>query len=708
MDLLAAEGVRFSNAATAVPFTLPAHSTIMTGTYPPTHGVRENVGYYLDENIPTLAEVLSQAGYSTAGFVSAFVLDSRWGIARGFDHYFDDFDLRTEKQVNLGSVQRPGTETIAAAVDWLDGRDSAKPFFIWLHLFDPHDPYEPPEPWGERFPSHPYDAEVAYTDSLIGGFRQQLVERGLLDESLLLLTADHGEGLGDHDESFHGYFVYDTTVRVPLIVRPPFPGLEGRVVDRAVSHTDLMPTVLAALDREIPLGVQGTSLVPLMLSPDLQEEPGAERQVYSESYYPLLHYGWAPLRALRTGAHKFIDAPRGELFDLSTDPGEGTNLFRQDRQLAGALRDRLESLAESLERDGESTRQPDIDEAALAQLEALGYVAGRGDLLDADDDASRADPKDKIEIHQSIMWAQSFIGQGKLDEAEERLLAALALDDGVIDAHQMLGQIAAKNDDLERAVGHFQNALALDGEHKSSLYGLAGAYRQLGRKEEALVGFRRLMELMPHDSKAAMAATDIEVELGNLDGAIALLEGVVGREDTSPIVHNQLGELLVLAGRPREAEPHFHTALERNDQLAQPRFNLAVLAEEKGDLAGAMRLYGETVELRPWHYQAHFNLGRLYGHTGQLDQQQASFEAAIEANPNFVIGHYFLAKLLMDRGADLERAEEVVRTGLGKDPQSESGPLGYYVLADILNRQGRGAEARKAVAEGRRIQASSG
>ncbi len=705
MDALAAEGVRFSNAASAVPFTLPAHSSIMTGTYPPHHGVRENVGYFLDESVPTLAETLLEAGHSTGGFVSAFVLDRRWGIGRGFDRYFDDFEIRSDTQVNLGSVQREGPETIGEAVRWLDQRPPEDSFFLWLHLFDPHDPYTPPEPFESRYPNRPYEAEVAYTDALIGDFRARLEERGLLDRSLVVLTADHGEGLGDHGESFHGFFVYDSTVHVPLIVREPFGGLAGRVVDAPVSHVDLMPTILDALGLEAPGSLQGRSLLPLMLG----REEAVERQVYSESYYPLFHYGWAPLRALRTAGHKYIDAPAAELYDLAADPGEAVNVFRHDRALASRLAARLEALRGAVERaDVEPGRRPDIDEAALARLEALGYVAGRGDLPDDDVDDPRADPKDKIEIHQSIMWAQSFISQGNHIEAEARLERALELDSGLIDAWQMLGHIATRKEDHERAIELFRRALALDGEHKNSLFGLANAYRRLGRNEEALIGFRRLVELMPHDSKAVLATTNIEVELGNRDEAIALLEAAVVREDTPPILFNQLGELLALDGRPAEARRRFETAIERNDLLAQPRFNLAVLAEERGEIDEALRLYEETVARAPGHYQAHFNLGRLWGRRGDLDKQQVHFEAALAANPGFVVGHYYLAKLLMDRGADLERAEELVRAGLDQDPEGEAGPLGYFVLADILNRQGRPDEAVDAVERGRRLQTRDG
>ncbi len=244
IDSFASDGVLFSNAASTVAYTLPAHSSILTGLYPPGHGVRENVGYTLDEGIPTLAEVLSDNGWSTAGFVSAFVLDRRWGIGRGFEHYFDDFNLADFDTPNLSSVQRRGDETVAEAISWLDGRSDESPFFLWLHLYDPHDPYSPPEPYASMYRDRPYEGEVAYTDSLIGEFRRALEKRELLQDSLVILTADHGEGLGDHGENSHGFFVYDSTIHVALIMRPPGGASEAKVVDEVVSHVDIFPTVL--------------------------------------------------------------------------------------------------------------------------------------------------------------------------------------------------------------------------------------------------------------------------------------------------------------------------------------------------------------------------------------------------------------------------------------------------------------------------------
>lgn len=698
LDLLAREGIRFRNASTTVPFTLPAHSSIMTGTYPPYHGVRENVGYRLDETLPTMAELLASTGRRTAGFVSTFVLDSRWGIARGFDHYFDDFDL-TEMSGDLGSVQRDGQETVSAALDWLERRPPG-PFFLWLHLYDPHDPYEPPEPFRSRYPGRPYDAEVAYADSLVGRFYEALEQKGLLESSLVVVTGDHGEGLRSHDEGFHGFFVYDSTAHIPLIFRLPGKRLGGRVVKEAVSHVDLLPTILEALGRPIPPTVQGTSLLPLLLG----REGAEERAVYSESLYPLLHYGWAPLRALRTARYKYIEAPRPELYDLVADPDEEKNLLADERRVARDLRERLRELRSTIEVEGRGGERADLDEETLAQLRALGYVAGRGEAASADDGKERADPKDKIELHQRIMMAQSALGKGDTEVAEARLREVLELDPEMIDPHQMLGQILLQRKDFEGALACFKRALELDGEHKSSLFGLAQAYDRLGRKEEALVGFEHLVSLDPTDSKAALAAARILVEQEHRTAALELLERAVDTPSPPALLENQLGELLVLEGRGPEAVAHFERAVAINEDLAQPRFNLAVLYEEKGQDEQAERFYEEAIERAPKHFQAQFNLGRLVGRRGDVARQQELYEAAIASNADFIRGYYFLAKLLMDRGGDLRRAEKLTREGLARDPEHHAGPLGYYLLADILNRTHRPAEARQAVEKGREIE----
>jgi arylsulfatase A-like enzyme/lipopolysaccharide biosynthesis regulator YciM len=707
MDALAREGVRFSAAASTVPFTLPAHSSIMTGTYPPLHGVRENVGHVLDDRLPTLAERLAAGGWTTAGFVSAFVLDSRWGIARGFETYFDRFDLGEKPEANLGAVQRDGRETLDETIRWLD-EIPEKPFFLWLHLFDPHDPYTPSEPFKSRYPRNPYDAEVAYVDSLVGELRGALEARDLLDSSLVVLTGDHGEGLGQHKEGFHGFFVYESTIRVPLILRFPAGRFAGREVGAAVSHVDLLPTVLEVTGLSIPERAQGSSLMPLIV--ESEQATGEERAVLSESLYPLLHYGWAPLRSLRTARYKFIEAPEPELYDLIADPQETRNLLREDRRTARELRDRLLELREEIEEDApEIGERAELDDETLDRLQALGYVAGRGGV-DAGEETTgtRADPKDRIELHQLVMAAQSDIGGGDLDRAESRLERALAIDSSVVEAHQMLGTIALERRDLEAAVERFQAALALDSELESAILGLARAYHGMERLDEAMTGYRRLAELDPESLPARMGIVDLHLARGRTGQAIEELESASQLRNPPAAALNRLGELLVESGRAEEAGAHLRRAVERNPKLSQGWFNLAVLAEERGSVGEAIELYETAIAASPGHFQAQFNLGRLYGARGEIERQRRLYEAALASNPEFVRGYYFLAKLLMDSGGDLARAEALARTGLEKDPAGQAGPLGYYVLADLLHRRGRRDEAAAAAAAGRRLQAGGG
>lgn len=703
LDALAREGVRFAQAATTVPFTLPAHASILTGVYPPRHGVRENVGFALGGELPTLAERLRDAGYATAGFVSAFVLDGRWGIGRGFETYHDDFDPKQMASANLASAQRDGSETVAAATAWLDVRPAGEPFFLWLHLYDAHDPYTPPEPFASRYPGLPYEAEIAYVDELVGRLRAALEARGLIAATAIAVTADHGEGLGEHQEQYHGYFVYDATVRVPLVLRLPDGALAGRVVETAVSHVDLAPTLLELAGQPPGDGLDGTSLLAVAAAAD---DPA--RAVYAESLYPLLHYGWAPLRALRSATHKWIEAPQPELYAHGADPGERRNLVDAERRTAVELRRELAALRERLEASAAAAARPaDLDEETLAQLAALGYVAGQGGVSLADEAAiERADPKAKIALHHAVMAAQSALGAGDAAAARRELERIVAADAGILDAHQMLGSLAAEAGAWEEAAGAFRRALAIDAEHKASLFGLANAYRRLGRADEALVGFERLLTLAPHDSKAGLAAADLLAARGERARAITLLERVSTGREAPPILANQLGELLVAEGRAAEGRAAFERALAGNGELSQPHFNLGVLAEEAGDPATAIGHYEATVARAPKHFQALFNLGRLVGARGQRARQRELWEAALAANPEFVRGYYYLAKLLMDEGGDLARAEALTRAGLARDADHVAGPLGYYLLADLLHRDGRPREARAAVESARRIESS--
>jgi len=471
-----------------------------------------------------------------------------------------------------------------------------------------------------------------------------------------------------------------------------------------VSHVDLLPTVLDVTGQPIPESAQGSSLMPFVVEPE--RVGGEDRAVLTESLYPLLHYGWAPLRGLRTARYKFIEAPEPELYDLEADPQEQRNLLREDRRTARELRDRLVALRSEVESGApEIGERAQLDDETLERLQALGYVAGRGGVdAGREDDGPRADPKDRIELHQLVMAAQSDIGAGDLGRAESRLQRALASDPSILEAHQMLGTIALQSGELESAAERFRAALALDAELESAILGLARAYQGLDRLDEAMTGYQRLVELDPESVPGRMGIVDLHLGRGETALALEALEAASHLEKPPAAALNRLGELLVEAGRAAEAADHFRRAVERNPQLGQGWFNLGVLAEEQGELDEAMDLYEEAVAVSPGHFQAQFNLGRLHGARGEVERQRALYEAALVSNPEFVRGYYFLAKLLMDTGGDLARAEDLARTGLKKDPEGQAGPLGYYVLADLLNRQGRREEAARAATAGRRLQ----
>src|SRR5438093_1706910 len=342
LDRLAAEGVRFENAFADAPITLPSHASLLTGLYPFEHGVRNNGNFYLPDRFETLATLLRKRGYRTAAFVSSFVLDRRYGLARGFESYDD----RMEEAVALGSggeAERRGDRTALACTRWLEGyaaQRASTPFFVWLHLYDPHEPYRPPPPFRELFADHPYDGEVAFADVVVASVLEKLAQLGLLDRSLVVVVADHGESLGDHGEETHSMFLYESAIRVPLILWRPGVLPAGRVVASPVRTVDVAPTILDILG-EPPLAAPHARSLRGTIDGRAPERPAA---IYAETYVPKLYLNGAALRALREDRYKLIDAPRPELYDLDRDPGETQNRLEQEPALANGLRAELERL----------------------------------------------------------------------------------------------------------------------------------------------------------------------------------------------------------------------------------------------------------------------------------------------------------------------------------------------------------------------------
>ncbi len=695
-ERVAAEGVLFEQATASVPLTLPSHATMFTGTHPMFHGVRDNGGYPVPDSAETLAETLAAAGYRTGGFIGAFVLDSRWGLDQGFERYFDDFDFGEFESFGLDTVQRPGNEVLDAALDWM-GQVREERFFAWIHFYDPHWPYEPPEPWRSRVGDYRearYDSEVLFTDFLVGRLLDWLDANALVRDTLLVLIADHGESLGRHQETAHGFFIYDASMQVPFLVRAPYRQIAGgRRVAAQVRGVDLTPTVLDLVGVGIPEAVQGESLLPLL--DGSVEDLGL--WAYSESFYPRNHYGWAPLHALRNGLLHFISAPRPEIYEIAADPGQRRNLAGerpgQLEQLEARLRRMMAGYASGVERPAQM-----VDEETRARLAALGYLGGTAPVP-VRDESDLADPKDKVHLYNLLKLAGTDSSEGRIDEAMASVRRALAEDAGILEAHLILGNLHRKRRAWDEAIAAYRDALALDENYKSAVLGLADAYRLAGRSAEAEAGYRRLLELDPNDNIGAFHLAGILAGRENCDGALETLARLEGAGEMQAPARNLKGECLLSLERLDEAEIEFRLALERDERLSEAWYNLALLHEERGEADAALRAYEARLEQAPRDFRSHFNLARLFGALGDRERMEAGFRDAIAYNPEFAVGHLHLAKALLDRGA-LEEAEDMARRGNALDPPPDMAPFGYFVLADIYSRLGRRADAERAFRRG--------
>lgn len=695
LDGLAARGARFANATTTTPLTLSAHTSLFTGTWPTTHGVRDNTGFYVDESVTTLAEVLKGRGYRTGGFVGAFVLDARWGIAQGFDHYFDDFDLSEDVGPGLDAIQRRGGEVVDKATAWL-GQPATSPFFAWVHLYDPHTPYDAPTEFASRFPATrdgAYDAEIAYTDSQVGRLLATLTAAGQLENTIVVVLADHGEQLGEHREQSHGFFIYDASVQVPLIIAGP--GVATRVVPDQVRIVDVMPTVLDLAGIERPAAVQGASLRPAL---------DGQRQsllAFSESWYPRFHYGWSQLQAVRDGTHKFILAPTRELYDVTADPAETKNLASADSARADTMERALRALVAQTSRDTTPKAPQAVDAATEQRLRALGYVGG-GSAKNLEE-RPRRDPKDTIALYNLLQLAGSDSEAGRYDEAVAKVREALAADPEIIEAHSRLGNIQTKAGRHLEAIAAYQRALALDPEHLLSTYNLALAYRSAGRIDEAIVGFERTQTLDPRSGRAHFQLGDIYMQRGQPAKALDVLtQGLTLEVDRAPFLV-KVGEAHLELKQFDAAEKALKEAVALRKDVPRGQYNLALVAEQRGDATTARAAYEAEAAANPKNYGAQFNLGKLLLKDGRLPDATARFRAAVEARPEFAEGYLYLAKALLD-GGQLPGAEKAARDGLTRKPDPSIAPLGHYVLADIYSRQGRENEAAREVARARALE----
>jgi arylsulfatase A-like enzyme/Tfp pilus assembly protein PilF len=696
IDQLAKSGLRFEQATTVVPLTLPAHSSLMTGTFPGWHGVRDNGGFYLGDDQRTLAEILQENGFRTGGFVGAFVLDRRWGIAQGFERYFDDFDLdQFGNAAAMDMIQRRGSEVVDRTLEWLRD-DTPRRFFAWVHLYDAHTPYEAPEQVQARFPrtqDGSYDAEIAYADIQIGRLVDALRADGRLAETLIVVVADHGEMVGEHGEATHGFFIYEGATRIPLVFSGP--GVPAGVVSDQVRIVDVMPTALSLLGIPIPPAVQGTNLMPLAAGQHL------DLVAHSESWYPRYHYGWSELRSIQDGRFKFIRAPRMELYDLEADRSEQHDRSKEYASRLDGYARALDKFESGTAREGAAAGPRPIDAETEERLAALGYVSGSVNRKHIDE-AARGDPKDKIELYNFLKQAGSLSLDGRVDEAIVTVKQALAQDPEIVEAYMLLGNFYKKLKRPQEAIEAYREALAHDSEHQNALFSLALAYKDEGRLDEARVGFERARDLDPRNGKVAWQLADVWMRRGEFVRAEEIVADALERNVDEPRMLLKLGEIRIEAKRLDEAERALRAALDKNRRLALANFDLGLVFEGKGLIDDALKAYEAELAINPKAYRAAFNAAKLLQKTGRQREAVAHFRKVVEVEPAFGTGHLYLAQALLEAG-DLDGAEQWARSGLRNSPEPRMAPLGHYVLADVYERRGRLADARREIQAAERL-----
>ena len=599
IDALAGDSARFERAYTAVPVTLPSHTVMFTGTYPMLSGMHDFAANKLSPTQPTLASVLKEHGYATAAVIGSAVLDSRFGLNHGFDFYYDHFDFNRLQESNLEEMERPGNVVADVTLDWLS-KNYSKKFFLWMHLYDPHYPYRPPAPYVSEYKDRPYDGEIAFADAQVGRLIRFLKSKGLYNNTMIVLSGDHGESLGEHGEKTHGFFIYNATLHVPFIVHlpgshSPGPPSSNRISE-LVSLADLMPTVLNAVQVEVPSQVQGHSLLPLIKTRQMEEQ----RSLYAETFLPRLHFNWSELRGVETKNYHFIDSPQPELYDLTNDPGETQNLYQNKKAVGEEMRARLTALIRQYSAGQELAEKTGLDPALMERLKSLGYAGfsgggnstGSGNLL--------PDPKDRIQVYELISDAMAESQHGNYSDSTEKLNLALKTDPDSVSVRYLLGlnyyrmrqfsnaveqlervmQLSpeyalaafqlglsyARAGDFDHAIQALKRTLELDPSNFSAAYNLGVAYSQKKMVAEALAAFRQSLTISPDYALGHRGLGEALLYQGQVDDSLAELRRAVELAPNDPGNHVALAKALSAKGLNSEAEEEMRRA-----QQAQPQ-----------------------------------------------------------------------------------------------------------------------------------------
>ena len=610
MDQLASRGVRFDAAHAQSVLTLPSHTSILTARYPFAHGVRDNAGFRLAATIDSLPVWLRAAGYRTGGFVSGFPLDERFGLARGFDVY-DDRLSDTPRPAFL-EQERAGVDTVARAKAWLDAANG-QPSFCWVHLFEPHFPYRPPEPYASRFPNDPYEGEVATADAALAPLIDPILHGA--GRWIVVLTGDHGEALGDHGEATHGIFAYESTLRVPLIVYAP-DMLDAGVRQDPARHVDIAPTILDLLGRPLPPDIDGRAL---------RQPSSRDEDTYFEALSGAFNRGWAPLRGIIRGRLKYIDLPIPELYDLSTDPRETRNLATDRPSDAAALAKAVRALPMAAPRPRAESSVAD------ARLQSLGYVSGGSPLRTSYTESD--DPKRLIEVDRALqsVVTRSLDGDSAGALAEARAIAARHPKMTV--AWLQVAHLARETGDLDGGIAALRHAFSIDPANAQAA-ALLGAYlTQANHAPEAVSVLTPLADREDPDVEVLRSLALAEARTGAADRGLRRLEQARAIDPNEAQLLVDEGTIDLMANRRPQAKVAFEQALQRDPRQPRAQMSLGAMALDEGRDADAVAHWRAAVTRDPSEYGRVFALGAANAQAGRAAAARTAFEFFVASAP---------------------------------------------------------------------------
>jgi len=693
IDGVAQEGVLFRNAYSPVPATLPAHTSMLTGTLPPTHGVRDNLHQRVPDSSLTLAEILQRRGFATAAIVSSFVLDHRFNLAQGFASYDDRF----EAVHKIGDVsERKGDETTRHARQWLAEHASA-PFFLFVHYYDPHDPYEPPEPFASRWADDAYSGEVAFADHCVGQVLDELARLRLADSTLVVITGDHGEMLGEHGELTHGFFIYESALKVPLVFRVP--GAKGapRQVDEPVSLIDIVPTVAALLGIPVPKEAQGRDLSPLLAGGG---GGGGARPLYAETVTPTRYYGAASLLGVIAGGWKYIETSRPELYDLRRDPAEAVNLMASEPARAERLGKELKAIVASARSQAGHAEAAGLDEDARRRLESLGYLSRGPDGAEPVFDRSKEDPKDLIGFFRSDRKLSELVENKNYVEARALCDQMLRQRPGFADCHLQMSRIAATEGDLKTALAAASKAVELSPGKEEARLHLAGLLRSRGDIDGAIAQFRQALASQPDSLDARTRLGRALADKGQFDEAVSTLRPAVASRPDSAEAFTQLGFALAKQGHLPEAIKSYRQALALEPASAEAHAYLGSALASQRNLDEAIVHFEQALRAMPDHAELHDWLGVALRDKGRPDEALAQFREAVRLDPGLAAAELDLGRALKQQGK-LDEAVQHYRRAIAIDPRLAAA---HNSLGSALGSQGRVAEAVREFREALRVQ----